>query len=572
MSQEQIKRRLLTILAADVAGFSRLVAADEEGTLRRLNTCLVEFTRLIARHDGRLVKTAGDGLLASFESPVEALRCAIAMQRTMGQRNHAMPRAARLRFRIGLNLGDVVVQGGDLLGDGVNVAARLEAIADPGGVCLSASVHEHVAGKVDGALEDLGERDLRHIPRPVRVYRVAGLGEPAAPEPPMAAAAPVPIDDEPPLERRPPMPGDLVAEGSAAVAAEPPPRRLPVLGLSLGLAALTLALAAYFVLSKTSPPDRPPRPQAAAPAQVPPAPQPVPVQPAPAGATPTPAPTLNLPGQFADPPARRFAAEQVPFVSDAIRERLRSDYAGAAGSKALAISRTGGSAWYVSAQPSEEEAARRAVETCLRNAPEPCDLYAVGERLVWERSPPPMPARPYAPPAAERLAAPFDPARLPLAGPGMQERLRVEYGPAAAFKAVALARTGTVGIATRRASEEEAMRAALEFCGDQAGSACAIVAIEDAFVTPFPASTAIAGLFDPSTLPLPPAERERLAQSYAARGGWKAAAIGRNARFGLAAGRSSEAEAVAGALSECRAAGGQDCIVQAIGIFAVLGR
>jgi adenylate cyclase len=332
----------------------------------------------------------------------------------------------------------------------------------------------------------------------------------------------------------------------------------------LTLAAVVLAIAAYVVLTKTSPPRDPMRT--------------LQTGSAPTASTPT---ASTPPGTSQPPPAtappiamasRRFAPDQVPFVSDAIRERLRADYAAAASPKALAISRTGGSAWYVQAQSSEEEAGRRALETCLRNAPEPCDLYAVGDRLVWERSPPPMPAKPYAPPAAERVTSAFDPAHVPLAGPGMQDRLRVEYGPAAAFKAVAIARTGTVGMATRRASEDEAMRAALEFCGDAAGSACAILAIDDSFVAPFPTTTSVAGLFDPASLPLPPADRDRLIQAYGARGGWKAVAIGRNARFGIAVGRDSEAQAVADALGECRAAGGQDCLVQAIGIFAVLGR
>jgi adenylate cyclase len=548
--QQQIKRRLLTILAADVAGFSRLVAADEEGTLRRLNACLAAFADLIARHDGRLVKTAGDGVLASFESPVEALRCAIAMQRAMAARNDPLPRLRRLRFRIGLNLGDVVVQGGDLLGDGVNVAARIEAVADPGGICLSASVYDHVVGKIDGALEDLGEHELRHIPRPVRLYRVAGLGEPATTDGAPWADPAEETPAEPPLERRRPA-ADLVADDVPLPDRVPAARRrpFPLLGLSLALALLALAVAGYLVLSKTAPPPRPPA----------------------AGPSPPP-PASALPAPPGAPLLRRFVADTVPFVSDATRARLRAEYGGAPGAKALALSRTAGTAWYAQGQSSEEEAARRAIESCLRNAPEPCDLYAVGDRLVWERAPPPMPARPYAPPAAERITAPFDPARVPLAGPGMQERLRAEYVPAAAFKAVALARTGAIGFAVRRASEEEAMRAALEFCGDQAGSPCAILAVDDAFVTPFPATTTIAGLFDPAALPLPQPERDRLAQAYAAGGGWKALALGRAGRFGVAAGRGSEAEAVADALGECRAAGGQDCLVQAIGIFAVLGR
>lgn len=551
-----------------------MVAEDEEGTLRRLNAALVEFTQRIRAHDGRVVKTAGDGLLASFESPVEALRCAIGLQRAMAAMGKGDPRRGRpLRFRIGVNLGDVVVQDGDLLGDGVNVAARLEATADPGGVCLSAAVFDHVAGKVDAVLEDLGEIELRHIPRPVRVYRVEGLG---APEPPPAPirAEPEPLDG-PPLVREPPR-GRRDIAGEFDEDRRPAPRRsVPVLAISLVLAALVAAGAIYLVSLKTrtatvdeisaklgTTAPQPPKPaQPVPPAQTVAGTPPVQTVPATAPPAPTPAP---------DP--KRFAADLVPFVSDSTRVRLRTEYAGAAGPKALAISRSAGTAWFVTAQPSEDEAGRKAVESCLRNAPEPCELYAVGDRVVTERAPPPMPAKPYLPPPAARLLSPIVPERVPLAGPGMRERLRGEYGNAAAHKAAALARTGTIGLAIRRASEDEAVRVALELCGDMTGTACAVLAVDDSFVVPIPEALQVTGLFDPQSLPIPAGDRDRVAQAYAQGGGWKAIALDRSGRLGMALGRSSEAQATADALSECRAQGGQDCLIQVLSIFTVIGR
>jgi len=580
VSNDQVKRRLLTILAADVAGFSRLVAEDEEGTLRRLNACLVEVNARIRAHDGRLVKTAGDGLLAAFESPVEALRCAVGLQRALGGIAGGGVPAGRLLFRIGLNLGDVLVQEGDLLGDAVNIAARLEGEALPGGICLSGAVHEHVAGKIDAVLEDLGERALRNIPRPVRVWRVAGLGHKAVP-PPRPNPPPRPLDEpgEPPLER------PVAPEIRLAADAEDAPSRgrrrgVSVLAISIAVAVLAAVVAGALVLLRTSSVGeietrlgtaKPPAPAPTAPAQ-PPAPAPAQVQPV-APALPAPAlPTPTLPAPAEPPSPRRFAADQVPFVSDAVRARLATDYANGAASRALAISRGNGTAWFVVGQPNDEEAGRRAVNSCLRNAPEPCELYAVGDRLVGERLAPPMPPRPYAPPAEQRLALPFAPDLLPLAGPGMRDRLRAEYGNAAAHKSVAIARSGTVGFAVRRASEAEATRAALELCGDLAGSPCAIAAIDDHLVAPAPTSTTATGLFDPGALPIPPTDRERVAQAYLAGGGYKAIALDRAGKLGMAVGRDSEARATADALADCRAQGGQDCLVQVIGIYTVIGR
>jgi adenylate cyclase len=174
MASERNMRRLCVILAADVAGYCRLMGADEDGTLAALMAHRRELIDpAIAEHAGRIVKTTGDGFLAEFASVVDAVRCAVEIQRGMAERNQAVTQDRRLAFRIGLNLGDVIVQDDDLYGDGVNVAARLEALAEPGGICLSASAHEHVQDKIAAVrFEDLGEQRVKNIARPVRAYRV----------------------------------------------------------------------------------------------------------------------------------------------------------------------------------------------------------------------------------------------------------------------------------------------------------------------------------------------------------------------------------------------------------------
>jgi len=167
-------RRLAAILAADVAGYSRLIGADEGDTLQALKAIRAELIDpTIAAHNGRLVKTTGDGLLVEFSSVVNALRCATEVQAGMAERCTDAPHDKRIQFRIGINVGDIVVEDGDIFGDGVNVAARLEALAEPGGICVSARVQEDAAGKLDLAFEDLGEQALKNITRPVRAYSIA---------------------------------------------------------------------------------------------------------------------------------------------------------------------------------------------------------------------------------------------------------------------------------------------------------------------------------------------------------------------------------------------------------------
>lgn len=171
MAVAGIERRLTAILAADVAGYSRLMAADEEGTLRTLNACRETIDRLIGEHHGRVFGGAGDSVMAEFTSAVEAVRCALAIQDTVEGQNADRPQDRRMRFRIGVHLGDVMVDGGNLLGDGVNVAARLEALAEPGSILISGTAFDQVEGKLDRAFEFAGERTVKNIARPIRLYR-----------------------------------------------------------------------------------------------------------------------------------------------------------------------------------------------------------------------------------------------------------------------------------------------------------------------------------------------------------------------------------------------------------------
>src|SRR5438874_12795792 len=173
LSAERVERRLAAILAADVAGYSRLMGRDEAGTLARLNALRRELIDpTVAEHKGRIVKTTGDGLLIEFPSVVEAVACAASVQQEMAERNADVPEDRRIEFRIGINSGDVIVEDGDIHGDGVNIAARLEGVAEPGGICVSAIVHDQVRDRLDCVFEDLGEQSLKNIVRPVRMYRI----------------------------------------------------------------------------------------------------------------------------------------------------------------------------------------------------------------------------------------------------------------------------------------------------------------------------------------------------------------------------------------------------------------
>ena len=173
MAEARVERRLAAILAADVAGYSRLMGVDEEGTLAALKADRREIIDpKIAEHRGRIVKTTGDGALVEFASAVDAVRCAMEIQRAMAERNAAVPEDRRIEFRIGINVGDIIIDEGDIYGDGVNIAARVETLASPGAICLSENAYQQMKGKLTLDVSDMGEQQLKNIAQPVRVYRV----------------------------------------------------------------------------------------------------------------------------------------------------------------------------------------------------------------------------------------------------------------------------------------------------------------------------------------------------------------------------------------------------------------
>ncbi|MEO8322074.1 MAG: adenylate/guanylate cyclase domain-containing protein, partial [Bradyrhizobium sp.] len=209
MAIKHVERRLAAVVAADVAGYSRLMGGDEERTLadlKHVRATLIDPA--IADHRGRIVKTSGDGLLVEFASAVDAARCAVEVQRAMAERNVTVPRDIRLEFRIGIHVGDIIIDDDDIFGDGVNIAARLEGMAEPGGICISDDAHRQIRGKVDIDFGDLGSQALKNIAEPMRVWQVRVGGEPASMPPrkvaDSAAKAPeLPHSQLPPLPDKP---------------------------------------------------------------------------------------------------------------------------------------------------------------------------------------------------------------------------------------------------------------------------------------------------------------------------------------------------------------------------------
>src|SRR5216684_2622462 len=193
LASERVQRRLTAILAADVAGYSRLMGLDEAGTARTLHEHRATVDPIVAHYGGRIVKTTGDGVLLEFPSIVAAVDCAVAVQNLMRERNRGVPEQRRMLFRIGINLGDVLIDGDDILGDGVNIAARLEGIAEPGGICVSDDVYRQVIGKLDVSFEDMGNQQLKNITRPVRAYRARIVDVPTS----GASVSFLPLPDKP---------------------------------------------------------------------------------------------------------------------------------------------------------------------------------------------------------------------------------------------------------------------------------------------------------------------------------------------------------------------------------------
>lgn len=539
-----MKRKIAAIFAADIAGYSRLVAEDEEETLRRLASYRAVTDDFIAKAGGRIFNTAGDAVLAEFPSAVEAVRCAIDIQESLRTRNMAYPPSRQMAFRIGITIGDVVERDGDLLGDGVNIAARLEGLAEVGGICVSRAVHEQVANKLSVQFADIGAQEVKNIPTPVHAYMVAMRredGSYATPQFKKPAAKP----------------------GAGA-----PNWVWPVVVGVVSVVAICVAGFLYFTKLELTPgvtKQIASMEKAAAPS---PSPSATPTQSAqtqPPSAPPPPAPP--------SPTAAKFSPADVPFISDKVRLNLANEYLPGADYKALAINNLGVPGFVVG-QPNEEAARTEALDVCQKRSDASaqgrrCELYAVGNTVVFPHGKPPVPPAPWIrhDAATER---PFASKDVPLVRDPGKARLEAAYLPGRKPRTIAIGPAGHFIFNTAAESIEESARRSLESCGFLAGVSCMIVAADDVFVVPVPVLMRATGFFRAaSNASIAVGERDAVARKLAdAAGGWNAIAVGTTGHPGVAVNGASEQQAINEALGDC-ARHDSDCHVIAIGPFTV---
>jgi class 3 adenylate cyclase len=545
-----MNRKIAAIFAADVAGYSKLVAEDEEETLRRLASYRAVMDDFIQRAGGRIFNTAGDAVLAEFPSAVEAVRCAIDIQESLRTRNLAYPASRQMSFRIGITIGDVVERNGDLLGDGVNIAARLEGIAPVGGICISRAVHEQVANKLSVQFADIGEQQVKNIPTPVHAFKFDLRPDDTRNEP---AKKPAPR--------------------------APAPWILPV-AIGAPLAVIAIAAIAYVAMSRPGAPPIASQPsvQPATPVAVA-VPPSAPAQPAapPQSAPPQSGPPQSTPTQSAAPQpvvhkAEALVPDAIPFIPDRSRATIRNEYLPAADHKALAIS-IGAPIGFISGQPDDDTAKSVALDMCQKHADalpqqRKCELYAVGNTVVYAGARPPLPPTPWVrrDPATVRPLVADD---IPIVRPPGKAAIEKNYGPGRAPKALILGPKGGFFFLTNQESIDEAVRRALELCGNGAGVPCLPVAVNDEFVVPVPTTMRGVGFFQPaSAAGVAPDARDDLARRLANAGGWTAVAAGMNGHAGVAVGAGNEQDATSGAMADC-AKQDSGCRVIAIGPFAV---
>jgi len=537
-----MKRKIAAIFAADIAGYSRLVAEDEEETLRRLAAYRAVTDDFIAKSGGRIFNTAGDAVLAEFPSAVEAVRCAIDIQESLRTRNMAYPPSRQMAFRIGITIGDVVERDGDLLGDGVNIAARLEGLAEVGGICVSRAVHEQVANKLSVQFADIGEQEVKNIPTPVHAFMVALRRQDGSYSTPQVKKTP------------------KAAAGAA------PNWMWPLVVGVVCIVAIGVAGFLYFTKLELTPP--PAKEVASSSGNTRTSPQ----------ATPAPSPTPRAnyvlpPGPPPIPSNERFAPETMPFVSDRARTVLINEYVPAADHKALAVT-VAGVMDFVAGQASEEAAKTAALEQCQKRADNvqpvrQCELYAVGNRMVYPHGRPPVPPLPWVrhDPTTER---PFVVKDIPLVRDPGKARIENLYVPSRKPRSLAIGPIGQFFFFNAADSLEEAVRRNLETCGAVIGVSCMIVAVDDSFVVPVPTLMKPIGFFHAATSSSIAADlRDDVVRRLAdAPTGWSAVAVGAQGRPGLALRQSSEQNAINDALGNC-VKRDSDCHVIAIGPFAV---
>ncbi|PDT89603.1 addiction module protein [Bradyrhizobium sp. Y36] len=547
-----MKRKIAAIFAADIAGYSRLVAEDEEETLRRLASYREVVDDFIARASGRIFNTAGDAVLAEFPSAVDAVRCAIDIQESLRTRNMAYPPSRQMSFRIGITIGDVVERDGDLLGDGVNIAARLEGLAEVGGICVSRAVHEQVANKLSVQFADIGAQEVKNIPTPVHAYMVAMRREDGSYSKPQVkkvagkvAAAPVWM-------------WPLVVAVVSIVG-------IVVTGFLYNTKLKQTATVAAPAVTPSAAPSAAPTAMAASPTPTQMAK--APMAPSNAGAAMAP-----MPSSSPSPTSGQLSADAVPFINERVRAFLAGDYASSGDYKAFALN-VGGFTGSAMNQPTEEAARNMAIEQCQKRAdaaqsPRRCELYALGNTVVYAHGKPPMPPSPYFRHDAmiERAFASKD---FPIVREPQKVRLENIFVPAAKSRSVALGPGGQYFMVLGASSAEDAARRSLESCGAIAGVACLVVAIDDNFVVPIPTLFRITGFFNAASNSSIVADaRGEVVRKLGDAMGWNAVAVGTAGRAGLGLKAADEQAAVKSALADCAKRDG-DCHVIAIGPFTV---
>ncbi|MGY4510521.1 adenylate/guanylate cyclase domain-containing protein [Bradyrhizobium sp. USDA 3650] len=538
-----MKRKIAAIFAADIAGYSRLVAEDEEETLRRLASYREVVDDFIARAGGRIFNTAGDAVLAEFPSAVDAVRCAIDIQESLRTRNMAYPPSRQMSFRIGITIGDVVERDGDLLGDGVNIAARLEGLAEVGGICVSRAVHEQVANKLSVQFADIGAQEVKNIPTPVHAYMVAmrrGDGSYATPQ----------------IKK-------------VAKAAPAPNWMWPLVVGVVSVVAIGVGGFLYFTKLETT---RAPAIAATVPsAASSPVSSPAPTAPSPSSTMAAKAP-MPMPAASASPMAGKFPADSVPFINERIRNYLASDYSAAGDYKAFALN-VGGFTGASLNQPNEEAARNAALDQCQKRAdaaqsPRRCELYAVGNNVVYTHGKPPMPPQPFVRHDAMTERA-FASKEFPMVRDPAKVRLENMFVPAAKSRAVALGPGGQYFMVMGAGSADDAARRSLESCGAIAGVACLVVAVDENFIVPIPTLLRITGFFHAaSNASIVADARDEVVRKLGDGMGWNAVAVGTAGRPGLGVRAADEQSAVNSALADC-AKRDSDCHVIAIGPFTV---
>ncbi len=540
-----MKRKIAAIFAADIAGYSRLVAEDEEETLRRLASYRAVTDDFIAKAGGRIFNTAGDAVLAEFPSAVEAVRCAIDIQESLRTRNMAYPPSRQMAFRIGITIGDVVERDGDLLGDGVNIAARLEGLAEVGGICVSRAVHEQVANKLSVQFADIGEQEVKNIPTPVHAYMVAMRREDGTYARPQVKK-PIP----------------KAAAGAANWL-------WPVVVGVVSIVAICVAGFLYFTKLELTPAA-----EDTASTEKNSAPSPSP------SLVPGPSPTQTQSAQSAPPPAppsvpnaEKFSPDNVPFIADRVRANLANEYLPGADYKAFAINNLGVPGFAVG-QPNEEAAKNAALDQCQKRSDaagrgRACELYAVGDWVVFAHGKPPVPPMPWIRRDAS-TERPFNSKEVPLIRDQGKARLEAAYMSGRKSRTIAVGPGGQFIFNTASESVDESARRSLESCGFLAGVPCMVVAADDVFVVPVPSLMRATGFFRAaSNASVIASEREDLARKLAdTPSGWNAVAVGTTGRPGVAVKASTEQNAINDALGNC-AKRDSDCHVIAIGPFVV---